>query len=264
MRALQDRYGFFFWLRWIVSFAGSFAVSAGAWTLLLTRLFGPIQGGELVLTWTASVFGTWFLLVIPFMRKKEQIWKRLNEDQEKSVDAWFTGMGFFLGLFVASAVFWTWALKKRLFPDTPGFDPLWLKAVFGTWMLILIPLLVWMYRKADSIFEKANARQTYIPNFKVHWIAPEKRQLPEELVQQVKKWKPTIPGGHLVNARLKNGEVLKHLFVMNGREVAGIYDPPVLDFDVSEFEALSVLEEDFLPQFDETKWVRFNIPPDNS
>lgn len=262
MRALQDRYGFFFWLRWIISFAGSFAVSAGAWTLLLTCFFGPIQGGELVLTWTASVFGTWFLLVIPFMRKKEQIWKRLNEDQEKSVDAWFTGMRFFIGLFVASAVAWTWILRERLFPDQPGLDRTWMKAIFSTWFMILIPLLVWMYRKADSIFETANARQTYQPQFKIHWIEPEKRQLPDELVQQIKKTEPTIPGGYLVNARLKNGSVLKHLFVLNGREVAGVYDPTVLDFDVSEFEALSVLESDCLPHFEETKWVRFNIKPE--
>ena len=262
MRALQDRYGFFFWLRWILAFAGSFAATAGAWTVLLTHLFGPVLGKELVTTWTASVFGTWFLIVIPFMRKKEQIWKRLNEDQEKSVDAWFTGMGFFIGLFIASALAWTWFLRKRLFPDTPGFDPVWLKAVFSTWFLILIPLLVWMYRRADNIFEKANARQTYEPHFQVHWIEPEKRQLSADLSRQIKKFKPTIPGGHLVNARLKNGQVLKHLFVMDAKEVAGVYDPMVLDFDVSEFEDLSVLESDCLPSFDETKWVRFNIKPD--
>ncbi len=262
MRALQDRYGFTFWLRWIVTFAGSFVVSAGAWTWLMTSLFGPILGNELVTTWMAAVFGSWFLVVIPFMRKKEQIWKRLNEDQERSVDASFTGMAFFIGLFIASAFLWTALLKSRLIPDTPGYDPVWTKAVFGTWLVTLIPLLVFFYRKADRIFDKAHARQTYSPGFRIHWMEPEKRQLPEALAEQVQKWKPTIPGGHLVHARLKNGGVLKHVFVMNGREVAGIYDPTVLEFDVSEFEALSVLEEDFLPQFEEGKWVRFNIKPE--
>jgi len=258
MNSFRDRYGFTFWLRWIVAFAGSFIVSAGFWTGLLTVLFGPIQGEELVLTWTASVFGTWFILVIPFMRKKEQIWKRLNQDQEKSVDAWFTGMGFFIGLFIASTVFWSWFFKKRIFPDTPGFDPLWTKAVFSSWLLVLIPLLVWMYRKADRIFENAHARQTYEPGFKIHWIEPEKRLLPEALAKQISKSKPTIPGGHLVNARLKNGQEIQHLFILNGKEVAGIYDPLILDFDVSRLAELSILENDNLPVFDESKWVRFN------
>ncbi len=261
MRALQDRYGFMFWFRWIVAFAGSFIVSAAAWTWFLTHFFGPIQAEELVLVWTASVFGSWFLLLIPFMRKKEQIWKRLNSDQEKSVDASFTGMAFFIGFFIASAVFWSWVFKKRILPDTAGFDSLWMKAVFSTWLVALIPILVWMYRKADRIFENANAKQTYEPRFKIHWIEPEKRLLPEALVQQIKKSRPTLPGGHLVNAKLKNGGTSEHLFVLAGKEVAGIYDPKTLDFDVSELQELSVLESTYLPVFDESKWVRFNIKP---
>ena len=91
MRALKDRYGFLFWLRWIVSFAGSFVVSAAAWTFALQYAFGPIRGAELLITWTVAVFGSWFILVIPFMRKKERIWKRLNTDQESAVDAWLIG-----------------------------------------------------------------------------------------------------------------------------------------------------------------------------
>ena len=120
-----------------------------------------------MLTWTVAVFGSWFILVIPFMRKKEQIWKRLNDDQEKSVDAWLTGVGIFIGAFVTSSFLWALVLKDRIVPNTPGLDPLWLKAVFSSWLVILIPLLVWMYRSADSIFRIANERQTREPAFRI-------------------------------------------------------------------------------------------------
>ena len=259
MNALKDRYGFFFWLRWILAFAGSFVLSAILWTVLLTRIFGPILGGELMLTWTVAVFGSWFILVIPFMRKKERIWKRLNTDQENSVDAWLTGMGFFIGLFVLSAFFWSWALKARIFPDTPGLDPVWMKAVFASWLVILIPLLIWMYRSADAIFKTANERKSIEPRFKAHWIDPEKRLLPAALAEKVRSHKPTLPGAHVVTGRLKSGEFLPHLFILNAKEVIGAYDPQKIDLDASQLEDVIVLDPSKLPVYDESKWVRFNI-----
>ncbi len=255
----KDRYGFLFWLRWIVSFAGSFIVSAIAWTLLLSKLFGPIEGEELMLTWTVSVFGTWFILVIPFMRKKEQIWKRLNTDQEKAVDAWLAGFGSFIGAFVASEFLWALILKDRISPNTPGLDPLWMKAVFSTWLVILIPLMIWMYRSADTIFKTANERQTHQPSFQVLWVAPEKRVLSPALSSKLAHIKPTLPGGHVVRGRLKNGEVLENLFVLNGKEIVGAYGLQITDFDASRFEDIEVMDIRDIPPYEESRWIRFNI-----
>src|SRR5437773_125999 len=113
MRSLQDRYGFLFWLKWILWFAGSFIISAIFWTLLIKGIFHEIKGPELTLTWAVSVFGSWFILVIPFMRKKEQIWKRLNSDQEKAVDAWLLGMGVLIGLLIASSFGWSFVFRSE-------------------------------------------------------------------------------------------------------------------------------------------------------
>jgi len=259
MRALRDRYGFLFWVRWIVSFAGSFILSAIAWTLLMSKLFGPIEGEELMLTWTISVFGSWFILIIPFMRKKEQIWKRLNDDQEKAVDAWLAGFGSFIGAFVASEFIWALVLKDRISPNIPGVDPLWLKAVFSTWLVILLPLLVWLYRSADTIFKTANEKQTRAPEFKVLWIAPEKRTLSSALAAKLSNTKQTLPGGHVVRGRLRSGEVLDHLFVLNGTEVVGAYDLHKPDFDASQFEDIEVIDPRQIPPYEESRWVRFNI-----
>ena len=258
---LRDRFGFWFWLRWILYFAGSFVVSALCWTALLQFIFGRIQGAELTLTWTVSVFGSWFILVIPFMRKKEQIWKRLNTDQEKSVDAWFLGTSVFLGLLIASAFFWDLYFKSRLFPDSPGLDPSWAKAVFGTWLVLLIPLGILMYREADKIFRQAVDRQTYEPSFRSCWIESEKRRLPEKIASKIQPFKTTLPGGHVVKLHLKNGEVLPNVFILNGREVAGIYGYRSTHFDASEIEDVEITPLDQLPAYDESQWVRFNLTP---
>ena len=260
MRALKDRYGFLFWLRWIVSFAGSFIVSAIAWTVILNRIFGAVEAEELVMTWAVSVFGTWFILVIPFMRKKEQIWKRLNDDQERSVDAWLTGMGFFIGAFVVSAFVWGLVFKQRLLSGTPGLDPVWMRAVFSTWVIILVPLLIWMYRSADRIFKTANERQTREPAFQRQWVTPDRRLLPQALSEKLQKEKPTLSGGHLVKGRFKNGDVWP-LFILNGREVIGAYDYSKTDFDASQLIDVAVEEPVKLPIPDESRWVRFNIEP---
>jgi hypothetical protein len=259
MRALKDRYGFLFWLRWIVSFAGSFIVSAIMWTTLLSWIFGPIRGEELLMTWAVAVFGTWFILVIPFMRKKEQIWKRLNDDQERAVDAWLTGLGCFIGLFVSSAFLWDVAMRERLLLNERGIDPVWMKAVFGTWLAILIPLLIWMYRSADRLFRTANERQSYSPGFKAQWIDPKRRQLPEPLLAKLRGFRPTLPGGHLVRVTLKDGSSLAHVFVLLNGEVAGVYDYALKDFDASQVVDIRSLSSEILPVYDESKWVRFNV-----
>ena len=169
MRAIQDRYGFLFWLKWILWFAGSFIFAAVCWTALMKRLFVSIQGPELTLTWIVAVFGSWFILVIPFMRKKEQIWKRLNQDQERAVDAWFIGMSVFIGLLLASSLAWSIAYKDRLHSIAGhGMDMLWAKAVFSSWLLILIPFLVLMYRSADKIFKDAAERCSRGKNLAAH------------------------------------------------------------------------------------------------
>src|SRR3989338_3231027 len=158
----MDRFGFRFWLSWILWFAASFIGAAILWTFILTSVFGRIQGSELTLTWAVAVFGSWFILLIPFIRKKEQIWKRLNDDQERAVDAWLAAMGIFIGLLVANCLFWIWRLADKI-QAGDGFDPTWSKAVFGTWLFLLIPFLIWMYRKADDIMKTALVRQGAVP-----------------------------------------------------------------------------------------------------
>lgn len=262
MRAIKDRYGFLFWLQWILWFAASFVIAAVFWTLVMRWIFGRIAGTELTVTWVVCVFGSWFMLVIPFMRKKEQIWKRLNEDQERAVDAWFWGMGIFIGLLAASAMGWSLVFKDKILLELPGaFEPNWGKAVFASWLFFLIPFLIVMYRQADNIFKTAVQRQTFIPKYKSSFIESSKRQLPEQFVNRLKNLETTVPGGHLVEIRLKNGTKIPYVFIHNSREILGVYERGDLGFTVEDIDSFEVMDKNSLPAFDESKWLRVDQEP---
>ena len=258
MRALRDRYGFLFWLKWILWFAGSLVLSAIYWTKIMQRIFGRIEGVELTITWIVSVFGSWLILVIPFMRKKEQIWKRLNDDQEKAVDAWLFGMGIFIGLLVVSLFFWSFVFRERISSHGASLDPSWTKAVFGTWLFLLIPFLIWMYRAADTIFKNAVGRQTHVPSFKSVSVDSSKRLLPFHLSEKLKKEPVMLPNGHVVTVILKNGNRIPHVFVLNAKEILGVYDKDALDFSIDEIADLEALDKDHLPLYEESRWLRLD------
>ena len=257
-RALRDRYGFLFWLRWIVWFAGSFVLAALGWTKFLQYFFGAIKGSELTLTWVVAVFGSWFILVIPFMRKKEQIWKRLNTDQERAVDAWLLGVSVFIGSLVVSALAWAFMYRQR-FGLSQGLDPLWARAVFGSWIVILIPFLILMYRKADAIFLSAQSRQTYEPSYRRQFMEESQRQLPAHFVTKLSSVKPILANGHLVDLKLKDGRQVRYVFVLNGREILGVYDRDKIDFTAGDVEAMELVSPENLPVFDPALWLRLDI-----
>jgi len=253
----SDPFQFTFWLKWILLFAGAFTVSAALWTLVLERLAGTIRGEELSLTWSVSVFGSWFLIVIPFMRKKERIWKRLNVDQEKAVDAWLTAMGFFIGFLIASCFFWTWKYRDAI--AAPGLDGGWIKAVFGTWLAGVMPLLVLLYRKADSIFKNAVARQNAEgPCFRTAFVARDKRLLAEGLQARLRAVPPVLQDGHLVHAHLADGRVIPHVFVLGASEVIGLYDQTVMDFEASQIVNVEPLGPEEIPAYEEALWLRLD------
>lgn len=256
---MADRFGFTFWLRWIFGFAFTFIAAAVIWTLLLMAAFGAIRGTELTLTWSVAVFGSWFILVIPFMRKKEQIWKRLNQDQESAIDAWLRAMGVFVGCLVLSAFIWGLVFRSEIIKDHSGINGNWAKAVFGTWLVLFLPFLVWMYKKSDELFKTAMARQTPKgPAFKTILVEKIKRMLPETITKKIGKFSPTLEKGHVVHLILRDGKKIPHVFVMNASEVLGIYDHEHYDFDVDEVMDVELVSTNELPAYEESKWLRLD------
>ncbi len=257
---MKDRYGFVFWLKWIFSFAASFIVSAAAWTVILQGIFGAVRGAELTILWSICVFGSWFLAVIPFMRKKERIWKRLNDDQEKAVDAWLAGMAIFIGLLIASAFFWSWVWRARIAAgQNAAPDAQWLKSVFSTWLVVLIPFLVVLYQKADRIFKTAETRQAYIPRFQRAAVQETQRMLSPDWSRRLAELPQVLPGGQVVLVMLKDGRKVPHVFIYRHREIKGIYGVSTMDWSASDIVDIKAISKNSLPPYIEEKWLRVDI-----
>ncbi len=251
----QDRFGFRFWLLWIVSFAGGFVAAAVVWTLVLGALFGKIQEPEHVLTWSVAVFGSWFLILTPFMRKKEQIWKRLNADEEKATTLWHRAMGIFILFLIGSLVLWSWGMRESLLE--PGFSKAWLKNVFVSWLVLTLPFLVFLYQRADQLFKAAAIRQTETkPPFRSAFLEQSKRMLPDPVAANLGKIPPAMRDGHVVNLFLKDGRKVEHVFIFKGKEVLGIYDAPEPFFEASEVVAVESVSK--LPAYETSKWLRLD------
>ncbi|MBI4550291.1 MAG: hypothetical protein HY714_05145 [Candidatus Omnitrophica bacterium] len=248
MSERKDPFGFWFWLGWIVWFAVSLVLAAVVWTRLLDRVFGRIEGIELTATWSLAVFGTWFLFLVPFIRKKEQIWKRLNDDQEAAVDAWLIGLSAFIASGIGATFFWS--LKLR---GTP-----WLKAVTVTWLALMIPGLLWMYRAAGRIFKSAESRQgPETRRYRKQFVPRNQRLIPEPVSEKIKRMSPTLPKGHVVTVLLKSGVRIPGVFIYDCAEVLGVYDRD-LDFNPAEIEDAELTEPGRLPAFEESKWLRLD------
>ncbi len=254
--ASKDAFGFQFWLFWILGFAGSFLGTAAFWTLVIAKCFGTLEQPEFLITWTVAVFGCWFLILTPFMRKKERIWKRLNNDQEKATNAWLAAMGIFIAALILTCLFWDWRLKDRVFAS-PGFDRTWAKYVFTSWLIFTLPLLVFLYKKADQIYKAAAVRQTqWGPKFQTAYLEKSKRTLPESVAARIKSLPETMDEGHVLHLILKDGRKIPHVFVFRGAEVLGVYDVSSVDFEIDQvMDAEPVLE---MPVYEESKWLRLD------
>ena len=187
-----------------------------------------------------------------------------NKKGNQSVIWWIGWILLTIGSFFVAAFFWTPIIASRVgsIRDTKA-SVLWVVAVFGSWMIALIPLIIFMYRKVDKAYEDARIRREKMANrFQSILVEKSKRELPPEIYSKLKRHPETIPGGHLVNAVLKDGRLVSNVFVAGG-EILGIYNAKELSFegkDVIEIEPSDLSNTSFLA----ANWLRLDgvLPPD--
>lgn len=263
----QKKGGFFWWLLWIAVAIGSFILSAIFWTWLIPTLFGEIKGGPLTILWAGVVFGSWLLTMIPIIRAKERYWNRLSREDETNVTWWIGWIALTIATFFTSAGFWTWYFARDGGNiQDPGAAGRWVFAVFGTWMVALLPLFVVMYQKVDRAYENARLRreanETQSPRPKTVFIDYSKRLLEDSLARKLERVPATIKkgrqAGHLVTAVLRDGRKFENVFVANAREVLGIYGHEKLPFEIQEIADLEPTELEKLPAFSEANWLRLD------
>lgn len=169
--------------------------------------------------------------------------------------------------FFVSCYFWTGFIAQRVGAmDKPGVPLLWVGAVFGTWMVLLVPLIVVMYNKVDKAYEDARmvkestALHKAKTDFGVKFASVEEsaRLLPKYLRDKLKKVPATISKGHLVTAILKNGSRVENVFILNKKEVLGVYGLDRLNFDLKDISDLEPADLDRLPDFRTESWLRLD------
>jgi ABC-type Na+ efflux pump permease subunit len=182
--------------------------------------------------------------------------------------AWWVGWILLTILsFFVCFYFWTPIIAKHVGSmQEPAAPILWVVAVFGSWMVLLVPLIIVMYAKVDKAYEDARiARETAESqkakeSFKIKSILvePSKRQLPAQISQKLSNFPETIRKGHLVTVILKNGQKFDNVFVLNKREILGLYGASHMSFLAQEVVDVMPVDPDKLPNFKTENWLRLD------
>jgi hypothetical protein len=136
---------------------------------------------------------------------------------------------------------------------------LWVTAVFGTWLIVLFPLIVVMYQKVDKAYDEArNRREKAAREFRSIAVDAKKRLLPLSLSEKLKGCAETIEGGHLVTVTLQDGRRIDHVFIANQCEILGIYNATEMAFAGSDVVDLAPVDMNHPPQFFITSWLRLD------
>ena len=186
----------------------------------------------------------------------------------QSTVVWWVGwITLTIVTFFISCYLWTGLIARFAGPmQKSGVPVLWITAVFGTWMIFLVPLIVVMYNKVDRVYEDARERREteaferakQFVTYKTCDVDLEKRTLRPELIAKVRKTPRILKNGHLMKAILKNGRSVEHLFVYNEKELLGVYGMEKLDFEAGDIQDLEPMDLDKLPEYQEQRWLRFD------
>ncbi|PIQ87014.1 MAG: hypothetical protein COV74_02395 [Candidatus Omnitrophica bacterium CG11_big_fil_rev_8_21_14_0_20_45_26] len=261
--------GIWFWLKWITIAIAGFTASIAFWNwLLLKRLGADVTEPRVTICWFIAVFGSWFLILTVLMKKKEKVMGHMDKQDEATVSWWLIWIGLTIGTFFLSVWFWTPFIAEHFgsIKESPN-SIIWVIAVFGTWLIALTPLMIFMYQKVDYAYERARAmrqQKADLPRLddpvKIRSILVDekKRRIPEVLTEQLKKVPPTIKGGHLVTAILKDGRRIENVFIAKRKEILGLYDAQELLFDPQDIVSMIPANLDHPPDFTEKVWLRLD------
>ena len=192
----------------------------------------------------------------------------MSKQQVSSTILWWLGWILLtIFSFFVSCFFWTRFIARHVGAmDQQGTPILWVTAVFGTWMIFLVPLIIVMYQKVDKAYEDARiAREraaaqkgSLASAYRTVDIGDSQRTLSQALCNKLKHLPETVRRGHLVTAILKNGRRVEHVFILNKKEVLGVYGLETLDFLVADIVDLNPANLDRLPLFETRGWLRLD------
>jgi hypothetical protein len=173
---------------------------------------------------------------------------------------WIAWIVLTIGSFFVAAAFWTPIIAKKVGSIYESKAAVWwVAAVFGTWLVFLIPLIIVMYHKVDKAYEDARIRREQAANrFRTILVEKSKRLLPTEIARKLASIPETIEGGHLATAILKNGERIPNVFIANKSEILGVYNVKEFSFEGKDVAELEVNDLSKPPFFVAANWLRLD------
>lgn len=162
--------------------------------------------------------------------------------------------------FFAASAFWTPVIAKHYgsVRETKA-SIIWVVAVFGSWMVILVPLIILMYSKVDKVYEDARInREKKEARFRSIFVEPSKRRIPDSIAQKLAQGPETIEGGYLVNATLADGRKIENLFISSQKEVLGLYNATDFSFEGKDIVSVEAIDWTQPPSFLANFWLRLD------
>ncbi|MDP3919991.1 MAG: hypothetical protein Q8R76_04195 [Candidatus Omnitrophota bacterium] len=173
---------------------------------------------------------------------------------------WIIWITLTIASFFIGAAFWTPIIADH-FGSIRGSKAAfaWVAAVFGTWLIVLVPLIIVMYQKVDKAYEDVRIRRENAALvFRSISIDKAKRLLPAQLRDKIRGVPPSIERGHLVNVVLKDGRQIPNVFIADCKEILGIYDYTEYPFSGDEIHDIEVVDLAHPPQFRQSQWLRLD------
>lgn len=179
---------------------------------------------------------------------------------------WVVWIFLTIGSFFVAVAVWTPVIASRYgsIHETRN-AVIWVAAVFGSWMVLLVPLIIFMYQKVDKAYEDARlARERAAGRFRSILVDPSKRMLPAGLQPKFRQWPPVMEGGHLVTVILKDGRRFPHVFVQKEREILGIYGANEMPFEADQVADIEWEDPGEMASSVAFNWLRLDgvSPPD--
>lgn len=165
----------------------------------------------------------------------------------------FTIVSFFIASWFWTPIIYSWFGSVR---ETRA-SIAWVIAVFGTWLIFLVPLIVIMYQKVDKAYEDARIRREKTAlRFRSIDVPLEKRKIPSSSTALLQNTAETIEGGFLVRLTLRDGRLIPYAFVNKASEILGIYDEREMSFEGKDVVSVVPADNAQWPSFTTQQWLR--------
>jgi len=186
--------------------------------------------------------------------------EKRKKSESQTVLWWILWIVLTIASFFLAVAFWSpWIAERYGSVHETKVAVIWITAVFGTWMVMLLPLIVVMYKKVDKAYEDARiAREKRALCFKSIHVDKSKRLLPSDWSSKIATWPETIQGGHLVSLTLKDGRDFRHVFIRDHEEILGMYDQTEFPFDIHNISDIRSEDAKEVASSLTSNWLRFD------